>query len=161
MITIVRTNSSDSDFLDLVKSLDRELAIRDGEEHAFYSQFNTLAKIQHVVLAYEDPTPVGCGAMKQFEADSMEIKRMYVFPEYRGLGIATKVLAELERWAGESGYVRCVLETGKKQPEAIALYTKNGYSSIPNYGQYVGKENSVCFEKKIGRVHGHGQSGPR
>ncbi len=58
-------------------------------------------------------------------------------------------LAELEKWAAELGYNKCVLETGKKQPEAIALYKRSGYKIIPNYGQYIGIENSVCFEKAI------------
>ena len=87
--------------------------------------------------------------MKLFEPDAMEIKRMYVLPGKRGSGIATKVLSELEQWAGELSFARCVLETGLKQPEAIALYKKNGYLLIPNYGQYAGKENSVCFEKVL------------
>jgi GNAT superfamily N-acetyltransferase len=79
----------------------------------------------------------------------MEIKRMYTLPECRGKGIATKVLIELEKWANELSYEKCILETGKKQPEAIALYKKNGYKLIPNYGQYAEMENSVCFEKEI------------
>ena len=74
---------------------------------------------------------------------------MYVLPESRNGGIATRVLSALEEWAGELSYARCILETGKKQPEAIALYKKNGYTPIPNYGQYANVENSVCFEKKI------------
>jgi GNAT superfamily N-acetyltransferase len=74
---------------------------------------------------------------------------MYTRPGARGKGIASLVLAELERWAGELSYGRCVLETGKRQPEAIALYKKRGYTSIPNYGQYIGVDNSVCFEKEI------------
>ncbi|MGE5795510.1 MAG: GNAT family N-acetyltransferase, partial [Ignavibacteria bacterium] len=79
----------------------------------------------------------------------MEVKRMYTIPEYRGKGIATRVLIELERWALELSYSKCILETGKKQPEAIALYKKNGYKLISNFGQYEGAENSVCFEKEI------------
>jgi putative acetyltransferase len=59
------------------------------------------------------------------------------------------VLSELESWAAELGYPKCVLETGKRQPEAIALYEKQGYQRIPNYGQYIGVENSVCFEKVL------------
>jgi GNAT superfamily N-acetyltransferase len=80
----------------------------------------------------------------------MEVKRMYTLPEYRGKGIASIVLAELEKWAAELGYQKTVLETGKRQPEAIALYEKNNYRQIPNYGQYAGVENSVCFEKELG-----------
>jgi len=79
----------------------------------------------------------------------MEMKRMYTVPAFRGKGIATMVLRELEKWAAELSYMKCVLETGKRQPEAIDLYKKNGYKIIPNYGQYIGVENSVCFEKSV------------
>lgn len=75
---------------------------------------------------------------------------MFVKPECRGQGIAQAVLAELESWAGELGFKECVLETGKKQPEAIRLYQKSGYELIPNYGQYAGIENSVCMKKLVG-----------
>jgi putative acetyltransferase len=149
MLTISRTTSDNPDFIELVKLLDADLAERDGDEKFFYAQFNKIDTIKHVVIAYENEKPVGCGAMKPFGEDAMEIKRMYVLLERRGKGIAGKVLAELEQWAGELSYTTCVLETGKKQPEAIALYTKSGYKTIPNYGQYAGVENSVCFKKEI------------
>ena len=144
-----RTGSDDADFIGLVRHLDAELTIRDGDEHAFYAQFNKLVNIRHVVVAYQDGRPVGCGAIKTLEAQVMEVKRMFVFPEERGKGIASKVLSELEHWAAELGAHACCLETGMKQPEAIALYQKNGYERIPNYGQYAGVENSVCFRKTL------------
>ena len=65
------------------------------------------------------------------------------------MGIASIVLTELEKWAREMGIKKCILETGKKQPEAISLYQKNGYAVIPNFGQYEDVENSVCFEKLL------------
>jgi putative acetyltransferase len=148
-MTIIRTDSSNKDFQNLVQALDKDLAIRDGAEHGFYAQFNKIDMIKHAVVAYENELPVACGAIKEFDAASMEVKRMYVLPEKRGQGIAQIVLKELEAWAKELGYERCVLETGKKQPEAIALYKKSGYAIIENYGQYKGVENSVCFEKKL------------
>jgi putative acetyltransferase len=152
MMTIVRTTSENADFLELVRHLDRDLAIRDGDDHAFYAQYNKVAMIKHCIVAYENEKPVGCGAIKEFDAESMEVKRMFTPPELRGKGIAVQVLAGLEKWAAELGYKRCILETGKKQPEAIALYKKSGYAVIPNYGQYIGIENSVCFQKELGNV---------
>ena len=146
---IRRVTSADADFVMLVRLLDAELAERDGADHPFYAQFNKIDSIKHVVLALEDGVPVGCGAIKGFGPGTMEVKRMFVVPERRGTGVATMVLAELERWAIELGASRCILETGKKQPEAIALYGKNGYSIIANYGQYAGVENSVCFAKVL------------
>lgn len=149
MIKLIRTNSEHPDFISLVRLLDADLAKRDGAEHNFYAQFNTIAKLKEVVVAYENSKAVGCGAIKEQAPDAMEVKRMYVLPETRKSGIATLVLAELERWAHELGYPKCVLETGKRQPEAIELYKKNGYKITPNYGQYIGIENSVCFSKTL------------
>lgn len=151
MITrLIRTDSDNKDFIKLVKMLDTELAIVDGEDHSFYSQFNGIDKIRYVIMAYVSEKPLGCGAIKEFDRESMEIKRMYVAPESRNKGIASGILSELERWACELSYAKCVLETGKRQPDAISLYKKNGYMQISNYGQYAGVENSVCFEKKLG-----------
>lgn len=149
MLTITRTNADNADFRQLVAALDADLRIRDGEDHGFYARFNGIEMINHAMVAYQDGKPAGCGAFKPFSDEAVEIKRMYVTPEQRGKGIASVVLAGLETWAREIGMKRCVLETGMKQPEAIALYTKNGYVRIPNFGPYAGVENSVCFEKKI------------
>jgi putative acetyltransferase len=149
MIKIKRTDSSDQDFVQLVRHLDADLAERDGKEHSFYAQFNKIDKIKYVVVAYENDLPVGCGAIKEYQPDTMEIKRMYTMPDQRGKGIASQVLRELEIWASELSYTKCILETGKAQPEAIGLYEKNGYQIIPNYGQYAGIENSLCFEKDV------------
>ena len=149
MLTLLRTDSDNKDFIALVKELDAFLAELDGEEHAFYNSLNKIDKIKHVVVAYENDKPVACGAIREFSPTSIEVKRMYTLPEYRGKGIAKIVLAELEKWAGELSYQKCVLETGKRQPEAIELYKKSGYRIIPSYGKYVGVENSVCFEKSI------------
>jgi putative acetyltransferase len=108
-----------------------------------------MVNIKNVVVAYIDEEAIACGAFKEYEANAVEIKRMFVEPTFRGKGIAQKVLAELELWAKELQYNFCMLETGKKQPEAIALYTKVGYNVIPNYGQYEGVKNSVCMKKEI------------
>ncbi len=112
-------------------------------------QFNKIDKIKYVVVAYENDKPVSCGAIKQYTPNTAEIKRMYTLPEYRGKGVATRVLTELEQWAAELSFGKCILETGIRQPEAIRLYEKNGYTRIPNFGQYAGIENSLCFEKVI------------
>lgn len=149
MFTFIRTNFENPDFIQLVHLLDADLAKRDGKDHSFYAQFNKIAMIKHVVIAYEKGQPVGCGAIKEYEPEIMEVKRMYTLPPSRGKGTASRILAELEKWALEMNYQKCVLETGKKQPEAIRLYEKNGYAHIPNYGQYVGVDNSVCFEKVL------------
>lgn len=149
-LRMLRTDASHPDFLALVRLLDHELAERDGAEHSFYAQYNTVTTIRQAVVVYVGEVAVGCGAIKPIETDAMEVKRMYVRADYRGQRIAEAVLTELENWAQESGATRCVLETGKRQPEAIRLYERCGYLRTPNYGQYAGVENSVCFEKRFG-----------
>ena len=148
-LRIVRTDAQDPAFVALVRLLDADLAVRDGMDHSFYAQYNTLGDIRHTIVAYDGEQPASIGAIKAFGDDAVEVKRMYTIEACRGKGYAGLILKELERWAAELGASRTVLETGKKQPEAIALYTKCGYRIIPNYGQYTGVENSICFEKNI------------
>ena len=149
MISIKRSNGNDSNFIELVKKLDALLREMDGEEHAFYAQYNKTNLLQYTVICYDDSIPIGCGAIKDYSASTMEIKRMFVLPEYRSKGIATAILRELESWSVALKYSKSILETGKKQIDAIALYKKNQYKIIPNYGQYKNIENSICFEKKL------------
>ena len=149
MIELRRTDSNSPDFQELVTKLDDELRIRDGADHPFYAQFNKLDAIRHVVVAYMDNVAVGCGAFRQYSVETVEIKRMFVRPVFRGQGIALLILSNLESWASEQDYTQCVLETGYNQPEAIALYNKAGYHQIPNYGPYAGVATSICFGKKI------------
>ncbi len=149
MITIVRTNSDNIDFIELVKSLDAFLTIADGDDHDFYDQYNNIDVLNHVVIAYKDKQPLGCGAIKKYDNESIEIKRMFVNPESRGLGIATKILEELEIWTKELGYKKCILETGKVLKNAQKLYQNNGYKLRSNYEPYKNVLTSVCFEKQI------------
>jgi putative acetyltransferase len=149
MYRIIRTNSDNSDFRKLVQELDKDLAIRDGDTHSFFAPFNKIDSIKYAVVAYENELPVGCGAIKEFSKNIMEVKRMFVLPEKRGKGIASSILRELENWAKTLDYQKCILETGEKQQEAIKLYQKNNYTIIPNYGQYAEVKMSVCFEKSL------------
>ena len=144
---LLRTDHNHPDFKSLVDTLNQELSVRDGEDHAFYSQFNGLENLEQVVLAYEGNVAIGCGAFKFFETGKVEIKRMYTPPVGRKKGTATQVLKELEVWAKELGNKSCVLETGKNLPEALALYSKSGYLRITNYEPYLTTDNSICFEK--------------
>ncbi len=150
-LTLIRTDSNNTDFRELVILLDKDLAIRDGAEHTFYAQFNKVDAIKEVVVAYQNQTPVACGAIKPFSDTAVEVKRMFVHPDYRKKGYAAKILTELENWAAELSFSKCVLETGKRQPEAISLYQKVGYQITPNYGQYIGVDNSVCMSKTLSK----------
>lgn len=146
--TFKRTDSSDSDFIELIKELDFYLALKDGEEHSYYAQFNKISELPHCMVLYQDGVAVGSGAIKQYDPETAEVKRMFVKPDYRGKGLGADILQHLEHWAKELGYSHTILETGKRQNEAVKLYSKT-YQNIPNYGQYDGVENSICFKKDL------------
>ncbi len=149
MPEILRTNSDNPHFRELVVLLDGDLTQRYGELQKHYSQFNHIDFLDTVVLAFEAGMPAGCGCFRPFAPETIEIKRMFVKPEFRGRGISRLMLAELEKWAGELGYAKSVLETGNQQAEAIHLYHRFGYTDIPNYGNYEGTETSICMGKKL------------
>lgn len=146
---MVRTTSDNKDFGDLVIQLDAYLRILDGEDHAFYAQFNKSNLLKNALVCYENEVAVGIGAYKEYDAETVEIKRMYTLPEYRGKGIAKAIVTELELWAKEEGYQLAILETGYLQKDAIGLYQKLGYEITDNFGQYIGVENSVCMKKSL------------
>lgn len=149
-IESIRTQSTHEGFVQLVRDLDHYLAIIDGDEHAFYHQYNQIENLDHVVLLLIDGEAISCGAYKKMDEDTVEIKRMWTRPEQRGKGCASRILAELEQWAQEEGYHKTVLETGKRMQDAVKLYLRNGYEITENYGQYIGIDNSICFKKTIG-----------
>ena len=145
-----RTDSSDPGFHKLVEELNRYLDIQYGRLQDYYSQFNRIDNIPHVVLAYVGEQPAGCGCIKPFDEHTAEIKRMFVAEAFRGRGIGAAILQELESWAGSLGQSALVLEYGNRQPEAAGLYRKMGFTVIPNYGQYTGMEaTSICMRKEI------------
>lgn len=148
-MTIKRTNADDPDFLVLAAALEVELKIRDGDDHAQYAALNKIDFLPHTVVAYIHNEPVGCGALRHYTDTAIEMKRVFVASAHRSKGIATAIISLLEEWAAELGYAECVLETGKNQPEAIQLYTKNGYQVIANFGIYISSENSICFQKHL------------
>lgn len=117
-------DNSSLDFQVLVTKLDAELAIRDGDDHAFYHQFNGIESLDHVIIAYDKGQPVGCGAFKTRNNQQVEIKRMFVLTAARKKGYASAILTALETWAAKEGYSEAILETGKAQIEALSFYPK-------------------------------------
>jgi GNAT superfamily N-acetyltransferase len=103
------------------------------------------------LLAWADGVPAGCGGWRTLASDetAAEIKRMYTAPAWRGRGVATAVLHAIEETAREAGKKRLVLETGQRQPEAIALYSKLGYERIPNFGYYRDYPDCVSFGRVL------------
>jgi GNAT superfamily N-acetyltransferase len=102
-----------------------------------------------VVVRDGDGRAVGCGGVCRFDATRAELKRMYVRPESRGLGLGRRLLAELEEHARALGYAGIVLETGDRQPESVGLYVSAGFERIPCYPPYAERALSLCFEKRL------------
>jgi putative acetyltransferase len=148
-VQIRAASSEDPDFVKLVGMLDHYLAQINGEEHGFYSQHNKSDSLTSAVVAYWDDEPVGCGGTRRIDDEAVEVKRMFVRPDVRRTGAARAILVALERGADESGYRIARLETSKRMVPAVNLYASSGYSVIPNYGPYVGVEDSVCMEKSL------------
>nr|WP_315255180.1 GNAT family N-acetyltransferase [uncultured Flavobacterium sp.] len=149
IVKVVKTTSENSDFVSLIKTFDNYLWERYPELKTNYWGNNVIELNPNVVVIYLEEKPVACGCFKRFDKNTIEIKRMFVSPEARGLGLAQRVLQELELWALESDYSVSVLETLYKQEEAISLYQKVGYAIVENYGPYVGLDKSVCMKKEI------------
>ena len=148
-IEVERTNSENEDFRKLVSELEDHLTCADEKAHSECKQYNKLESIKHVIVVYIDKEAIGCGAIRKYDHDTIEIKRMFVSKNTRKKGVGTKILIELETWAKELGYKKSILETGTMLPEAIGLYKRNNYIQIPNYGQYEGMEKSFCFAKRL------------
>ena len=149
IVKVVKTTSENPDFLSLIKIFDKYLWERYPELKTNYWGNNIIELNPNVIVIYLNEKPVACGCFKKYDKNTMEIKRMFVAPEARGLGLAQKVLQELEVWAKELGYSVSILETLYKQQEAISLYQKVGYAIVDNYEPYVGLMNSICMKKQI------------
>lgn len=143
---IIRTNSENPDFKRLTRLFDDYLVDIDGEEKDFFASYNNVY-IDTVLVVYENGEAIGCGGFKPYDDTTAEIKRMFVLPEKRGKGLSKMILKAIEDWAAEFGYNSYILETSPQLEPAIALYKKSGYEMIPNFGQYIGVENSVCMQK--------------
>ncbi|PZO31183.1 MAG: GNAT family N-acetyltransferase [Flavobacteriaceae bacterium] len=143
---LLKTNSNHPDFQKLTRLFDDYLVEIDGDEKDFFAQYNQIY-IDNVIVCYENEIAVGCGAFKEYEPTVAEIKRMFVLPEKRGKGIASTVLNALEIWTKENGFQHAILETSNQLTNAISLYQKSGFEVIPNYGQYIEVESSVCMKK--------------
>jgi ribosomal protein S18 acetylase RimI-like enzyme len=91
----------------------------------------------------------GCGGLKLFAAEYGEVKRMYVRPQYRGLGLGKRMLNHLADYAQQQGTAVLRLETGIYQTAAIGLYERFGFQRIPPFGNYRQDPLSLCYEFTI------------
>ena len=153
MITLKRTRADDPHFQSLVADLDEDLWSRYPAIQQNFTPFNKIDQSAAVVVAYLDDLPVGCGCFRPIrEEQAIEIKRMYVKPQSRGLGIAKLILSELEEWGRAEGFASAKLETGNNQPEALAVYRRARYEIIPNYPPYTDIVESICMSKKLDSI---------
>lgn len=149
-LKLLRTQSENKDFKELIKLLDKELFGNYGEQQVTYNKHNQVDELNTTLVAYYDKEAIACGCFRPFvEEEAVEIKRMFVKKEWRGKGVSKIILNELEKWAIEKGFQSSVLETGVLQHQAIGLYLKQGYRKTKNYGEYENLDNSICFRKEL------------
>lgn len=146
-----RTDGNNKDFIENCKLLDMDLDRRVGKkiDRNKYTKYNLLDEIQEAIVVYEDNKAIGGGAIRKYDKDNIELKRVFVHPEYQGQGIGSKLVSLLIEWAEELGYQRMILETGELLAESCAVYKKLGFQVIPNYGPYVDMEESLCMAKEL------------
>lgn len=138
----------------LIHALCSEMSDRYGAPPSPFSPSEAAAPRTVFLLACRHGEPAGCGALRRFDDQTAEIKRMYIAPASRRQGIARRILVELEHHARAFGYRAIRLETGIRQPEAQRLYESLSYQRIPPFGPYVGNPTSVCYEKALGPATG-------
>lgn len=155
---LIYTDAKDKVFKELCKQLDQYLNNTNGEQqNTIYDQYNHTDDLHCVVLVYDNETPVACVGIKAYVSltdekdlmNSVEIKRMFVQPNYRGQGLAKTMIEALEAKAKTDGFTKMILETGVRMSGAIGLYTSCGYQKINNYGSYKELGDSVCMSKNL------------
>jgi len=147
--SLIRCDGAHPGFRELIIKLDRELRSHQSSHDDIYISHNLVPEDVRVILALQEGQPVGCACLRGYSDDTVELKRMYVLPEYRGRGLSRKILKGLEEWAAELDYSRIILETGHRLKEAHGLYRSSGFRAIENYGPYKGISESLCFEKMM------------
>ena len=146
-----RTDGKDKDFIENCRLLDMDLDRRVGKKikRDKYKKFNRIDEIQQAIVVYEGNKAVGGGAIRRYNDEDIELKRVFVHAEYQGQGIGSKLVSLLIEWAEELGYQRMILETGELLAESCAVYKKLGFQVISNYGPYVDMEESLCMAKEL------------
>ena len=146
-----RTNGANADFIENCRLLDMDLDRRVGKKikRDKYRKYNQLDEIREAIVVYEDNKAIGGGAIRRYDDENVELKRVFVHTEYQGRGIGSRLVSSLIEWAMELGYQRMILETGELLAESCAVYRKLGFEVIPNYGPYVDMPESLCMAKDL------------
>jgi GNAT superfamily N-acetyltransferase len=138
------------DATSLVEAVQGEYVIRyGGPDDTFVEPAEFAPPLGLFLVGYLAGEAVSCGGWRAHDDGTVELKRMYVAPWARGRGLARAMLAELERTAQQAGHRRLILETGRKQPEALALYRSSGYTDVPEFGYYADWPLSVHLGKSL------------
>jgi putative acetyltransferase len=146
------------DAIALRKAQRDEVALRYGRPDTEPASATPTGIDIAVFLVAYDEEPIACGALRELDDTSGEIKRMYVRPDRRGTGVSTAIVRALESRALELGWTRLALETGDRLPEARRFYEREGYVRIPRFGHYIDSAHAVCYEKTLASL---GSSLPR
>ena len=153
LLAVRRESIESRDAHVLIMALNAELSHRYPEPGANHFHLDIEEVLPgrgaFVIARAEQRVPIGCGAIRRMDSTTAEIKRMYVVPQRRGMGAGKAILEKLEQVAHELAVTRIVLETGERQPEAIALYEHRGFVKIPPFGEYTDSPLSVCMEKTL------------
>ena len=150
-LDIRETSILANESVELIRQLDAELSREYEEQHRFVVDLEPFHREGGVfVVAYQEQNAIACGALRPLDDEAVELKRMFVVPDFRGKGISRRILTFLEQIATRKGYQQILLETGDQQVAAMKLYETNGYQRIPAFGDYANSPRSVCFAKEIG-----------
>lgn len=144
-------NGEDPSFVMLCNKLDHNLDELVGKsfQRTQYDQYNQRDSIHDVIVVYRNGDPIACGAFKLYDEEHAELKRLYIEPSARNIGLGKELVRRLESKAKIKGFKWCILETSKPLEASCHLYKKMGYQVIENYGQYFNMPNSICMERKI------------
>ena len=147
----VRTDGKNEDFIEHCRLLDMDLDRRVGRQikREKYQKFNQLDEIREAIVVYDHGRAVGGGAIRRYDDENIELKRVFVHNEYQGQGIGSRLVSLLIEWAAELGYRRMILETGELLAESCAVYKKLGFAVIPNYGPYADMPESLWMAREI------------
>lgn len=151
LVDFIRTDGKNKDFIENCRLLDLDLDRRVGKQikRDKYKQYNQLDEIQEAIVVYENNQAIGGGAIRRYDDENIELKRVFVHTEYQGQGIGSKLVSLLIEWARELGYQRMILETGELLAESCTVYKKLGFEVIPNYGPYANMPESLCMAKDL------------
>lgn len=147
---IVASDPKDAAAADLIQALDDETQHRYPGEPVFGIDADGFLERGGIfLLGFVEGAAIACGALRQISHEVYEVKRMYVRPEYRGRGLSRLTFNRLEGIARDKGSRKLLIETGNKQPEALALYRSVGFTEIDRFGEYIENEYSICFAKCV------------